>query len=186
MLDKNLNCRVRAPLFLFYDFVYLKNPDPRSMKMTMDMLTTIASGSKCTKVHLLRIDSLFAMPSNVNVSIMEDDIIHGIPAGVGYRCVCVCVCVCVCGLPVSWPAFLLQSGIFTMFDLNLLFFVARSMCRFWSGLVFLVPELRDFDYYMRLDDGSKIMSPIQYDPFKYMVCFARRPILYQHKLWNSQ
>lgn len=42
----------------------------------------------------------------------------------------------------------------------------RNMCRFFS--LGLYPNIRDLDYYMRLDDDSVIQTEIGYDPFLFM------------------
>jgi alpha 1,2-mannosyltransferase len=42
----------------------------------------------------------------------------------------------------------------------------RHMCRFFSLLIF--DFIKDFDYYMRLDDDSYILSDVSYDLFGFM------------------
>ena len=44
----------------------------------------------------------------------------------------------------------------------------HNMCRFWSKLVFELPELASIQYYARLDDDSFLRDPIQYDIFHVM------------------
>ena len=36
-------------------------------------------------------------------------------------------------------------------------------------MLFLLPQLKDFDYYMRLDDTSEIQTKFTYNPFEFMV-----------------
>ena len=38
----------------------------------------------------------------------------------------------------------------------------RHMCHFFANDIFLRPELADYDYYMRLDDDSFILSPLTF------------------------
>lgn len=40
--------------------------------------------------------------------------------------------------------------------------------RFFSGLIFTHPALKNFDYYLRLDDDSLFLCDIEYDLFKFM------------------
>lgn len=44
----------------------------------------------------------------------------------------------------------------------------RHMCRFFSGMIFEHPALRSYQYYMRLDSDSFILSPIDTDLFETM------------------
>lgn len=44
----------------------------------------------------------------------------------------------------------------------------RFMCRFNSGLFYKLPELRDIDYYWRLEPGTRFTCDISYDVFQYM------------------
>lgn len=44
----------------------------------------------------------------------------------------------------------------------------RHMCHFWANDVFLRAELSEYDYLMRLDDDSYILSPIGYNVFAEM------------------
>ena len=44
----------------------------------------------------------------------------------------------------------------------------RHMCRFHAKIVYQLPVLWGFDYYMRLDDDSFFLSNVTYDWFKYM------------------
>lgn len=43
----------------------------------------------------------------------------------------------------------------------------RHMCRFFAGEIFKNDILKDYDYYMRLDTDSFILSPLNYDIFKW-------------------
>jgi len=45
----------------------------------------------------------------------------------------------------------------------------RNMCRFFASQIFYQPALEGFDYYLRLDTDSKIMSPFGYDLFRASV-----------------
>lgn len=44
----------------------------------------------------------------------------------------------------------------------------RHMCRFFSGLIFQHPALRDYDYLWRLDADSFLRGKIDYDVFRFM------------------
>ncbi|OIP76251.1 MAG: hypothetical protein AUK06_00285 [Parcubacteria group bacterium CG2_30_36_18] len=44
----------------------------------------------------------------------------------------------------------------------------RHMCRFFSGLVYRHPGLKDYDWYWRLDTDSFLLSKIDYDVFYFM------------------
>lgn len=44
----------------------------------------------------------------------------------------------------------------------------RHMCRFFSGLIFQHPALKDFDYLWRLDADSFVLGKIDYDLFQFM------------------
>lgn len=44
----------------------------------------------------------------------------------------------------------------------------RHMCHFFANDIFLRPELADYDYYMRLDDDSFILSPLTFNVFARM------------------
>ena len=44
----------------------------------------------------------------------------------------------------------------------------RHMCHFFSNDIFLRSELQGYDYYMRMDDDSFILSPLRYNVFEYM------------------
>lgn len=44
----------------------------------------------------------------------------------------------------------------------------RHMCRFFSGLIFQHPALKDYDYLWRLDADSFILGKIDYDLFQFM------------------
>jgi hypothetical protein len=43
----------------------------------------------------------------------------------------------------------------------------RIMCRFWFGVVWQLPSMQKYDYYMRLDTDSSIRVPVLVDPFRY-------------------
>ena len=43
----------------------------------------------------------------------------------------------------------------------------RHMCRFFAGEIFKNDILKEYDYYMRLDTDSFILSPLNYDIFKW-------------------
>lgn len=43
----------------------------------------------------------------------------------------------------------------------------RNMCRFFSGEFHNLPILKNYKYYLRLDSDSYILSPLNYDIFKY-------------------
>ena len=45
----------------------------------------------------------------------------------------------------------------------------RIMCRFWSGLAWILPSMDKYDYYWRLDTDSIIAGPAKIDPFRWMV-----------------
>ena len=45
----------------------------------------------------------------------------------------------------------------------------RHMCRFFAGMMYNQPILKDFDYYWRLDTHSYILKPIKYNVFEYMM-----------------
>lgn len=44
----------------------------------------------------------------------------------------------------------------------------RMMCRFFGGLIFHAPLMREFDYYMRLDGGDSRLDHVGNDPFLEM------------------
>ena len=44
----------------------------------------------------------------------------------------------------------------------------RHMCRFNAILLHNQPVLQQYIYYWRLDDDSKLLEPVMYDPFQYM------------------
>lgn len=44
----------------------------------------------------------------------------------------------------------------------------RHMCRFFSGLIYQNPVLKDYDYYWRLDTDSFLLGKIDYDIFRFM------------------
>lgn len=44
----------------------------------------------------------------------------------------------------------------------------RHMCHFFANDIFLRPELADYDYQMRLDDDSLILSPLEFNVFERM------------------
>jgi len=44
----------------------------------------------------------------------------------------------------------------------------RHMCRFFSGLIFQHPALKDYDWYWRLDTDSFLLDKIDYDIFRFM------------------
>ncbi len=44
----------------------------------------------------------------------------------------------------------------------------RHMCRFFSGIIFHHPALKDYDYYWRLDTDSFLLDKIYYDVFQFM------------------
>jgi len=44
----------------------------------------------------------------------------------------------------------------------------RHMCHFFGNDIFFRRELADYDYYMRLDDDSFILSPLRYNVFERM------------------
>ena len=44
----------------------------------------------------------------------------------------------------------------------------RHMCHFFANDIFRRPELAGYDYYMRLDDDSFILSPLTFDAFARM------------------
>lgn len=44
----------------------------------------------------------------------------------------------------------------------------RHMCHFFANDIFFRPELRKYDYYMRLDDDSFILSPLKFNVFEHM------------------
>ncbi len=44
----------------------------------------------------------------------------------------------------------------------------RHMCRFFSGVIYRHPALRDFKWYWRLDTDSFVFGRVKYDPFKFM------------------
>ncbi|NJD76986.1 MAG: hypothetical protein FIB08_07815 [Candidatus Methanoperedens sp.] len=44
----------------------------------------------------------------------------------------------------------------------------RHMCRFFSGIIFHHPALKDYDYYWRLDTDSFLLDKIDYDVFQFM------------------
>ena len=122
-IDANLNCLplcnsgpCRYPIIIMYN---LNNPDPEDPRgegwtpRQLAELKAIADSkfSACeTAVTLLRVDTHFTIPDNVDIDSMRNHIRHVLP------------------MPASY----------------------RSMCRFWSGPFFLLPELDDFDWYMRL------------------------------------
>ena len=43
----------------------------------------------------------------------------------------------------------------------------RHMCRFFSGEIYNHPEVQKYDYYLRLDTDSRILTPLQYDIFEW-------------------
>lgn len=44
----------------------------------------------------------------------------------------------------------------------------RHMCRFFSGIIFHHPALKEYDYYWRLDADSFLLDKINYDVFQFM------------------
>ncbi|AQZ16627.1 (ZYRO0B01672g) [Zygosaccharomyces parabailii] len=44
----------------------------------------------------------------------------------------------------------------------------RFMCRFNSGLFYKLPELKDIEYYWRVEPGTRFTCDISYDVFQYM------------------
>ena len=44
----------------------------------------------------------------------------------------------------------------------------RHMCRFFSGEIFKLDELKKYEYVMRLDNDSFLLKPVSFDIFKYM------------------
>ncbi|MFZ3060709.1 MAG: hypothetical protein WA102_13365 [Candidatus Methanoperedens sp.] len=44
----------------------------------------------------------------------------------------------------------------------------RHMCRFFSGLIYQNPALKDYDYYWRLDTDSFLLDKVDYDVFRFM------------------
>ncbi|KAJ7114538.1 nucleotide-diphospho-sugar transferase [Mycena crocata] len=44
----------------------------------------------------------------------------------------------------------------------------HHMCAFYSYKIFDHPRIRDFTYYLRLDDDSYVLEPACFDPFQYM------------------
>lgn len=44
----------------------------------------------------------------------------------------------------------------------------RHMCRFFSGIIFHHPALKEYDYYWRLDTDSFLLDKINYDLFQFM------------------
>lgn len=44
----------------------------------------------------------------------------------------------------------------------------RAMCRLWSGRLQALPFLREFRYYMRMDDDSHLVQDLEFDPFVRM------------------
>ena len=44
----------------------------------------------------------------------------------------------------------------------------RQMCRFWFGVVWTLPSLRRYDYYLRLDTDSIVPDVVPADPFRKM------------------
>jgi hypothetical protein len=44
----------------------------------------------------------------------------------------------------------------------------RHMCRFFCGQVFNHPALKQYDWYLRLDSDSYLLTDIKYDVFEYM------------------
>jgi hypothetical protein len=52
----------------------------------------------------------------------------------------------------------------------------RHMCRFWSGAIYNQPSMQEYDYYIRLDNDSFIMTKINYDVFhwahKNNICYS--------------
>jgi alpha 1,2-mannosyltransferase len=44
----------------------------------------------------------------------------------------------------------------------------RFMCRYQSGFFFRHPLLDEFDYYWRVEPGTKLVCEVPYDPFKYL------------------
>jgi len=51
----------------------------------------------------------------------------------------------------------------------------RSMCRFWSGLVYSHPSLAPYNYYWRLDADAFVLSPINYNVFEF---FEQNKLIY--------
>ena len=41
----------------------------------------------------------------------------------------------------------------------------RHMCRFYSGSIYSIPEIHEYEYYLRLDTDSQILSSVNYDLF---------------------
>lgn len=60
----------------------------------------------------------------------------------------------------------------------------RHMCHFFANEIFFRKELDGYDYYMRLDDDSYIMSPLKFNVFSHMkthsIRYAYRIILRDH------
>ena len=44
----------------------------------------------------------------------------------------------------------------------------RHMCRWYSGEIYKHDRLKSYDWYMRMDSDSFLMSPVTYDLFEYM------------------
>jgi len=42
----------------------------------------------------------------------------------------------------------------------------KHMCRYWAGLVFKEDIIQEYDYFLRLDPDSYIMSPVEYNIFE--------------------
>jgi hypothetical protein len=53
----------------------------------------------------------------------------------------------------------------TISNLQLHGFGYRTMCRFFSGLIFHAPLLNEFDYFLRLDGGDSRLRQVNSDPF---------------------
>ena len=65
----------------------------------------------------------------------------------------------------SIPSFLTQPVPKVIFSKG---YGYRHMCRFHAKVVYQLPVLWGFDYYMRLDDDSVLLDNVTYDWFKYM------------------
>ncbi|KAH3902163.1 related to Alpha-1,2 mannosyltransferase KTR1 [Saccharomycodes ludwigii] len=44
----------------------------------------------------------------------------------------------------------------------------RHMCRYWAGYFFRHTELKNFDWFWRVEPGTNLLCDINYDIFKYM------------------
>jgi hypothetical protein len=67
-----------------------------------------------------------------------------------------------------------------------------SMCRLWSGRLQQLPFLRDFTFYLRMDDDSLLTADFPFDPFRRMdeqnLTYAYRRVASDHwgieNLWK--